>query len=212
MTSRRTVLKQTAILTSLTPLFALAQQHGPIQHAPAGIQNSGPDPFTLLPKEPLQPGPSGIDFRVIVRNAQTQGQFSCVEAALAPMQMGPAPHYHDELDELMFVTEGTVSVLIDGKLHDVSAGGWNLRPRKLEHTFFNRTDKPARCIDMFFHQNLEDYLEELIHKIYPEMRQKGLNPFSPGIRERIEVLDKQFGITNFFVKRAEVAKTYGLKM
>jgi mannose-6-phosphate isomerase-like protein (cupin superfamily) len=37
------------------------------------------------------------------------GQFSCIEVSLAPRQMGPPPHVHYELDEIMRVLEGTVS-------------------------------------------------------------------------------------------------------
>lgn len=211
--SRRTLLQHAVTMAAMAPLLISAHASGKASeklHNP--MPGIGPEPFTLPGGTSLQPGPTGIDFRVVIRQAQTQGRLSCVEAAMAPMQMGPAPHYHDELDELMYVTEGTVSVLIDGQLHEVPAGGWNFRPRKLEHTFFNRTAKPARFIDMYFNQNLEDYLEELVHKIFPEMRQKGLTPFSPGIRERIAELDKKFGITNHFEKRAEVAKTYQLNM
>lgn len=79
------------------------------------------------------------------------------------MQMGPAPHIHEELDEIMLVLEGTATVIVEGKVEEIQAGGWHLRPRKIEHTFWNGSDKPLRFIDMYFNQNFEDFLEKLFH-------------------------------------------------
>ncbi len=59
--------------------------------------------FIKPPQEALQPGPRGINMRVLVKSAQTNYQFSCVELVLAPKKMGPAPHIHDHLDEFSYV-------------------------------------------------------------------------------------------------------------
>jgi quercetin dioxygenase-like cupin family protein len=168
------------------------------------------NPFFIPPAAPLSPGPGGIDIRVLVRSVDTNKQFSCAEFALAAKKMGPAPHYHKELDELMYVLEGTVSVIVDDKLYEVPAGGWHMRPRGLVHTFFNNTDKPFRAVDMYFNQNFEDYLEEMFHRIIPDMQQQKLTPQHPSIAKRMHDLHEKFGMVGFPEKRQEIVERYGL--
>ncbi|TFF40637.1 cupin domain-containing protein [Mucilaginibacter psychrotolerans] len=168
-------------------------------------------PFYVPPQKPLQPGPGGIDIRTLVRSSKTNLQFSCVETAVAARTMGPAPHLHKNLDELMLVLEGTATVMVDGKVEEIEAGGWHFRPRKLEHTFWNNSEKPLRFIDMYFNQNFEDFLEELFHQIFPDMMKNQLTPKDPQIAQRLKSLDKRFGVTTFPEKRQPIIDKYGLK-
>ena len=168
-------------------------------------------PFYIPPAAPLQPGPGGMDIRVMVRSTQTNKQFSCAEFAMAAKKMGPAPHYHKELDELMYVLEGTVSVMVEETVYEIPAGGWHMRPRGMVHTFFNTTDKPFRAIDMYFNQNFEDYLEEMFHKIIPDMQQQKLTPKDPGIAKRMHDLHEKFGMVGFPEKRQAIIDKYGLQ-
>lgn len=168
-------------------------------------------PFTVAPMEPLMPGPGRTDIRTLIHSAQTNGQFSNVEVALAPKQMGPAPHLHNDLDELMYVLEGTATVMIGTAVYEVQAGSWNFRPRGIVHSFWNASDRPLRFVDCFFNQNLEDYLEELFHQIIPDMMQKKLSPTAPEIAGRIAALDQKFGITWFHEQRQAIIDRYGLQ-
>lgn len=168
-------------------------------------------PFYLPPVPALEPGPFGLDIRTLVRSTQTNKQYSCVEFAVGPKRMGPAPHYHKDLDELMYVLEGTISIMVDNKVYDVEAGGWHLRPRGIVHTFFNKTDKPARGIDMYFNQNFEDYLEELFHTILPDMRRQNLTPLDPVIAKRMHELHDRFGMVGYPEQRKFWIERYGLK-
>jgi mannose-6-phosphate isomerase-like protein (cupin superfamily) len=163
-------------------------------------------PFLILPSQPIQPGPGGIDIKVLVKSSQTNNQFSCVEFAVAPKKMGPAPHYHKELDELMYVVEGTGSVLVEDTLYEIPAGGWHLRPRGIIHTFFNGTDKPFRAIDMYFNQNFEDFLEEIFHTITPEMRKNN----KEAVDKRMIELHNQFGMVGYPEKKKAIMDKYGL--
>jgi mannose-6-phosphate isomerase-like protein (cupin superfamily) len=167
-------------------------------------------PFYIPPSNPLDPGIVGMNVRTIIRSSQTNKQFSSVEMAIAAKHMGPPPHLHKDLDEIMFVLEGTATVMVDGKIEEVHAGGWHLRPRLLEHTYWNATDKTLRFIDMYFNQNFEDFLEELYIKIFPEMIKNNLTPNDPLIGKRLAELDKKFGITTFAEKRKPLADKYGL--
>ena len=171
---------------------------------------AGLEPFNIKPRQPLMPGAGNADIRTIIQAKQTGMQFSNVEVAFAPKQMGPSPHTHDKLDELMYVLEGTATVMIGDKIFEVEAGGWNFRPRGITHTFWNASDKPLRFIDCFFNQNFEDYLEELFHKIIPEMVSKSLAPDAPIIAKQIATLDKKFGIKWFHNLRQGIIDKYNL--
>jgi mannose-6-phosphate isomerase-like protein (cupin superfamily) len=172
--------------------------------------NIMPEPFYLPPRDPLQPGPGNVDIRTIIQSNQTDGVFSNVEVAVAARQMGPSPHVHEDLDELMYVLEGTATVMIGKKIYEVKAGGWNFRPRRIVHSFWNASNDNLRFIDFFFNQNFEDYLEELFHVIIPDMVKNNLTPATPGISKRMAALDKRFGVTWFHEQRQAIIDKYGL--
>lgn len=201
---RRNFLSTTAVGFSLLnfPGFTSAQTK---------INSDMLQPFYIPPQEALQPGPGNSDIRTIIHADQTQKQFSNVEVAFAPMQMGPSPHMHKNLDELMYVLEGTATVMVGDKIYEVQAGGWNFRPRRIIHSFWNASDKPLRFIDCFFNQNFEDYLEELFHKIIPHMIKNNLSPATPEIAKRITALDKKFGVTWFHDQRQAIIDKYKLQ-
>lgn len=202
--NRRKLLSASALGFSLLnlPTFTSAQNNnsaGPLQ------------PFYIPPREALSPGIGKVDIRTIINADKTAKQISNVEVSLAPKQMGPSPHLHENLDELMYVLEGTATVMIGEKVYEVEAGGWNFRPRRIVHSFWNASDKPLRFIDCFFNQNFEDYLEELFHKIIPDMVKNKLTPAAPDIANRIAALDKKFGVTWFHNQRQAIIDKYKLQ-
>ena len=168
-------------------------------------------PFYIPPAQPLIAGLGNVDIRTIIHSKQTGKQLSNVEVAVGPKQMGPSPHTHKDLDELMYVVEGTATVMIGKEIYEVQAGGWNFRPRRIVHSFWNASDKPLRFIDCYFNQNFEDYLEELFHKIIPDMIKSNLTPASPAIEKRLTALDKKFGVTYFHDQRQAIIDKYGLR-
>ena len=185
------------VLTNTSEMFAQSEDN--------------PKPFYVAPKGSLLPGPGNMDIRTLVKAEKTNLQFSSIEAAIGPKQMGPSPHLHEALDELMYVTEGTATVLIGQEIYEVKAGGWIFRPRKIVHSFWNATNEPIKFIDCFFNQPFEDYLETLFHKIIPEMIANKLTPQSPQIANQMTALDKKFGVTYFHDQRKAIVDKYGLK-
>ena len=170
------------------------------------------DPFYIPPSpEPLKVGPTGGDFRVKVRSTQTNMQYSCIEGLIGPKIMGPAPHIHKELDEVMFVQEGTVSVLVGEKVYEVEAGGWHLRPHGIVHTFWNATDKAAVYIDMFFNQDFENFLEEMFLRLIPDFIKRGIPLTSIEATQKMNKLNLHYGITMFNEQRQPIMDKYGLK-
>lgn len=170
-----------------------------------------PAPFHIPANTPLEPGPAGINIRTLIRSNQTNQQLSSIEGAIGPKTMGPSPHVHKELDEMMFVQEGVISVLVGKDVHEVKAGGILFRPHGVVHTFWNATDQPARFMDMFFNQNLEDYLEELFFTLMPNAMKKGLAPSSNEFLAQLEELDTRYGIIEYHDQRMPIVEKYGLK-
>ena len=167
-------------------------------------------PFLLPPQEPLS-DKGTMDIRVWVRSNMTGGVYSCVECAVAPKVMGPPPHYHKELDELMFVLEGTASVLVENEVVEVPAGGWHFRPRHLKHTFWNASDKPLRFVDMYFNQPFEVFLERIFFELTPE---KGYPQGSDQLRREHELLNEKYGLVyapTAFDERQGIVAKYGLR-
>jgi mannose-6-phosphate isomerase-like protein (cupin superfamily) len=204
---RRNFLTTTGIFAAFSALSPLAMA--------ASVNTNTPqaDPLTavLLPALPPLDNKGGMDIRIWIRSAMTNGLFSSVECAVAPRLMGPAPHHHLELDEIMYVVEGTASVLVGDEVVEVQAGGWHLRPRLITHTFWNASEKPLRFIDMYFNQPFEEYLERVFHELTPE---NGYPSGSEKKSKEISALAEKFGLVHLpdaWDKRKEIAAKYGLK-
>lgn len=150
-------------------------------------------------------------IRTLIRSEMTGGVYSNVETAVAPKIMGPPPHSHKELDELMYVIEGTASVLVGDDIVHVHAGGWHLRPRNITHTFWNAGDTTLRFIDMYFNQTFERYLERIFFELTEE------NGFAEGSEaKRLEMarLNEAYGLVfpeNAFRMYDEIKLRYGLR-
>lgn len=165
----------------------------------------------LLPSQPPLEHNNGMQIRVWVRSSMTNGLYSNVECAVAPKLMGPPPHYHKELDELMYVVEGTASVLVGDEVVEIQAGGWHLRPRLILHTFWNASDKPLRFYDMYFNQPFEEYLEQIFHELTPD---KGYPEGSEKKNNAMTALNEKFGLVfpdNAFAKMQDIKQEFGLK-
>lgn len=169
-----------------------------------------PLPFFIPSQQPLETGAAGSSMRTLIRSAQTNKQFSCVEAILSPKNIAGSPHKHAELDELMYVMEGTASVLLGNEGVEVPAGSWHLRPRGIVHVVWNSGNENLRLIDMYFNQNFEDYLEELYHQIIPEVIKNNLIFEDPAIASRVAALDNKFGLTYYPEKQQALVDKYGL--
>ena len=150
-------------------------------------------------------------MRIRVRSTQTSNQFGCYEALVMPKTMGPAPHVHQALDEVMYVFHGTASILVGNEVHLVKTGGWHVRPRNILHTFWNEQDEPLRFFDMYFNQNFEEFMEEFFQKLIPYMLANKLQRSDPEMIRRIDELSSRFGITMYHDKRQAIIDKYGLK-
>ena len=205
---RRNFLVTSGLLAAFSALSPIASISIPVSQMTGTSENLMP---VLLPAMPPLEHKGGMDLRVWMRSAMTNGLFSSVECAVAPKLMGPAPHHHLELDEIMYVIEGTASVLVGKEVVEVHAGGWHLRPRLITHTFWNASDKPLRFVDMYFNQPFEEYLERVFHELTPE---NGYPQGSEKKNKEISALTEKFGVVHLpdaWEERKAIAARYGLK-
>lgn len=205
---RRNFLQNAGIFTALGLLSRTELSAN--THAPGLLTKDPLQPF-YLPPAPALDHKGNMDIRVWVRSEQTGGVYSCVECAVAPKVMGPPPHLHKELDELMFVLEGTASVMVEDKVVEIEAGGWHFRPRNLRHTFWNASDKPLRFVDMYFNQPFEVFLERIFFELTPE---KGFPRGSEQLKREHDILNEKYGLVyapTAGEERQAIAAKYGLK-
>ena len=165
--------------------------------------------FLAPPEALLDPGPRGVNIRVVVPSAATNFQYTCVETAIAAKTLGPSPHQHDVLDEFCLVTRGTLSILVGETVHEVPEGAMFLRPHGIPHTFWNATGGPVNFLDMFFNQNFDEYLTAFF-EIAADVTRTGASFRDPGPAAHLAALDAEFGITQFPERRAELIARYGL--
>ena len=201
MRARPKSLSELCNVKNNKPLKQLKIMENQAFHVPAGQNAHNAPTLNVL----------GMPTAVKIQHAQTNGQFSCVEVSLAPRQMGPPPHVHYELDEIMRVTEGTVTLLEGDKVVEVSAGGWHFRPRGVVHTFWNAHDAPAQFIDMYpSSQNFAHYLEELA-QLGADMHNEGKNPHAPENLAHFKALDARYNHEVYYEQMPDFMAKYGPK-
>lgn len=78
--------------------------------------------------------------------AETAGAYSISEWWLEPHTKGPGAHSHPE-DDVFYVLEGTLSVLVDDRWIDAPRGAFVLVPGGVTHDFENRSDARAGLLN-----------------------------------------------------------------
>lgn len=78
--------------------------------------------------------------------AETAGRYSVSQWWLEAHTKGPGAHCHDE-DDLFFVIEGTMSILVGDRWVDAPRGSFVLAPGGTTHDFENRSDARAGVLN-----------------------------------------------------------------
>lgn len=207
--TRRLALKQMLLFTvgssvlldsckTAAPKNTVVIPHRPLKpvHVPAGTISKASDGIAVgAPK---------------IRSEHSNGQFCCQEITVQPKHAGPPPHLHKELDEIAYVLEGTVHVLVGDTVTELRAGDYHLRPHGIVHTFWNSGDVPARFIDMYPNQDFLSYFEEFT-RIENRLKSKDLGMNSAEGEKLLNDLNKRFGIEVFFDQFPPLLEKYGLK-
>ena len=77
---------------------------------------------------------------------ETADRYSVSEWWLEPHTQGPGAHSHPE-DDVFYVIEGTMSLLVGDEWIDAPAGSFVLVPGGITHDFENRSDRRAAILN-----------------------------------------------------------------
>jgi quercetin dioxygenase-like cupin family protein len=83
------------------------------------------------------------------------------EWTVDPGDDGPPPHVHRQHQEAFYVVEGTLTFRAGEETIEAEAGSFVFIPPGLAHTFSNRTDVPARCVNAYVPGGIERFFVEV---------------------------------------------------
>ena len=89
--------------------------------------------------------------------AETQARYSISEWSLEPHTKGPGAHSHAE-DDIFFVLEGTMSILVGEAWTHAARGSFVLVPGGTTHDFENRGDRRAGALNFSIPGGFEQHM------------------------------------------------------
>ncbi|OLD25780.1 MAG: hypothetical protein AUJ02_04240 [Chloroflexi bacterium 13_1_40CM_3_65_12] len=95
-----------------------------------------------------------------VEGAQTSGAFSIIEDIYPSGNFTP-PHRHLKTDEVGYVLEGELGVMVAEEDFQAGPGSFFIRPKGVPHALWNITDRPVRLLDVYTPAGIESWYEEL---------------------------------------------------
>src|SRR5438270_11556529 len=95
-----------------------------------------------------------------VQGDQTSGAFSIAEIVLQPQSFTP-PHVHEKTDEISYIVEGELGVMVAEEEFQAAAGAFVVRPRGVPHALWNVPDRAVRLLDIYTPAGLEAFFVEL---------------------------------------------------
>ncbi|MGW4768312.1 cupin domain-containing protein [Nocardia sp. NPDC004278] len=130
---------------------------------PAVVHAKEGEPFTMTETEHLL-------WKVTAKD--TGGHFDAAEVTALPFVSGPPQHIHDRSDEIFFVLEGTLRVLLGDVLQDAEEGALVFIPRGTSHTWINGGTIPVRFLTMYIPGGMQGFFEAtapLVQQIPPDL-------------------------------------------
>jgi mannose-6-phosphate isomerase-like protein (cupin superfamily) len=89
--------------------------------------------------------------------AETASKYSISEWWLEPNTKGPGAHSHEE-DDVFYVIEGTMSILLGERWLDAARGSFVLVPGGMTHDFENRSDARAGVLNVSVPGGFEEHM------------------------------------------------------
>lgn len=78
-----------------------------------------------------------LQLRFLVDETTGLGNLVMFEFTVPPAARVPAPHHHRDVDEVIYVLEGTVTTTLDGQQHELTGGQSLFVPRGSVHIHEN---------------------------------------------------------------------------
>jgi len=87
-----------------------------------------------------------LELRFLVDETQGSGSVVMFEMLVPPNARVPAPHFHKDVDEVVYVLDGTLTMRLDGETRELVAGDSLFVPRGRVHGFENLHPGPVRSL------------------------------------------------------------------
>lgn len=87
-----------------------------------------------------------LELRFLVDETQGSGTLVMFEVTVPPGARVPAPHYHKDVDEVVYGLGGTLTMQLDGRAHEIGPGDSLFVERGHVHGFDNLHPEPARTL------------------------------------------------------------------
>lgn len=88
---------------------------------------------------------------------ETRGGYSISEWWLEPHTQGPGAHSHEE-DDIFYVIEGTMSILVGDRWIGAPKGSFILAPGGMTHDFENRSSSRAGVLNLSIPGEFEEHM------------------------------------------------------
>jgi len=101
-------------------------------------------------------------MRIVARVSDLSGQFGIMETELSPKTM-IAPHSHEHEAQAVYVISGELEFEVGGEgglRFTAPAGSYIIKPRRIQHCFWNATDEPSRYIELSGSWGFEDFVDD----------------------------------------------------
>lgn len=93
---------------------------------------------------------------------ETNGKYSISEWWLEPNSDGPGAHLHEDNDEVFYVLEGKISILIGDKWTSAEKGTFIRIPANTIHDFKNETDNKTGVLNFFIPGGFERNMPSIV--------------------------------------------------
>jgi quercetin dioxygenase-like cupin family protein len=103
---------------------------------------------------------------ILVNAEMSANRLAVIESVERPNSEPPRHRHHWE-DELLYIIEGEVTVLVDGSWQKAVAGTAVVIPRGAEHTFVVLSET-ARLLTVFTPAGFEGFYREMSHTTLPQ--------------------------------------------
>lgn len=134
---------------------------------------------------------AGIVMRRLLSGEQTAGQFCLFENKSGGSTKTPI-HVHAKDDETIYIIEGELTAVVDGRPRRLTAGESAFLPRGIPHQLVNMSGNPGKYILIGTPALFDRFLEEGGHELQPD---EIVGPPTSAEIERLREASPKFGIT-----------------
>ncbi len=138
-----------------------------------------------------------------VRGDRTSGAFSITEVVLVPTRTLTPPHLHEKTDEVSYILEGVMGVMVAEEEFEAGPGSVVIRPKGVPHAIWNPTDRPVRVLDVAAPAGSEAWFVELARLV---------TATPPPSIEQVFAAARRFGMIFLPELAAPLIEKYKLRM